>query len=662
MVDSVDNTAGITVSTGTDDLAITGGLTGFGPIIGRLVNGTVYGYKVFVADLSEWEQGIGAWNDATNTLARTTIKSSSNGGEKTAFSTGQKTVYIVPDKEYVTAMDNMVDGTEKVAMTTTERSKLAGIAPNATINQTGPELRASLAATTDTNILDDARLNKLVSDVQSFADLSATDPIFMVNTGQSNAIGFYSAATPMVSNSEVYEWQTPAPGNPTTYSWEIADPNRATGYTAYLATNPDPIPIIVGMRGEGFGNTSWALADYVQRKTGRRVYMLSVCLSGASITSWANGAAVEAELTSQLTACIAATLPGGGTLSSLGLSVPQLWLYMQGATDADPTIGGSEMAATDYRDAWVAFKTNMETKHGGVNYSRWLVVEDSAGRYNYWDGWRLVDQATNDYVTVINTDGFPMGDAFHFTGDGNNQIGVMLGRKELYGGSGKSAKPGIVHNFRAAVAPTVNDDITQGYYPGSLWFDIVGRKIYGCLDSTNGAADWDDLTATNSFSGNAVDLGWVGGASSNVATGGTAYDLDTDGAYTSGNLLRLKNNGAASVTFDYEGNLVCSWVASEFTPNTIWFLRDVFVNGAMGSLGDCNIGGDINHANAAGSIGFYGVTAVTQPDTTGTATGFTAGGTAVGHTSTFTGNTGTAAYTIGDIVKALKDIGILAAS
>jgi hypothetical protein len=65
---------------------------------------------------------------------------------------------------------------------------------------------------------------------------------------------------------------------------------------------------------------------------------------------------------------------------------------------------------------------------------------------------------------------------------------------------------------------------------------------------------------------------------------------------------------------------------------------------------------------AASTNGFFGATPVVQPATTGTTTGFTAGsGTAVLDDSTFTGDTGTAAYTIGDIVKALKDLGLLAA-
>ena len=57
---------------------------------------------------------------------------------------------------------------------------------------------------------------------------------------------------------------------------------------------------------------------------------------------------------------------------------------------------------------------------------------------------------------------------------------------------------------------------------------------------------------------------------------------------------------------------------------------------------------------------FFGVSPVAQPSTTGTATGFTAGsGTSANDDSTYTGGTGSAAYTVGDIVLALKQLGLL---
>lgn len=60
-------------------------------------------------------------------------------------------------------------------------------------------------------------------------------------------------------------------------------------------------------------------------------------------------------------------------------------------------------------------------------------------------------------------------------------------------------------------------------------------------------------------------------------------------------------------------------------------------------------------------VGFYGASPVPRPSSTGTATGFTAGaGTTVTDESTFTGGTGSTAYRLSDIVKALKDLGLLA--
>lgn len=68
-------------------------------------------------------------------------------------------------------------------------------------------------------------------------------------------------------------------------------------------------------------------------------------------------------------------------------------------------------------------------------------------------------------------------------------------------------------------------------------------------------------------------------------------------------------------------------------------------------------------SSASQKLGFFGTTPAIQQATTGTATGFTAGsGTAVNDDSTFTGGSGSKAYRISDIVLALKNLGLLAAS
>lgn len=59
-------------------------------------------------------------------------------------------------------------------------------------------------------------------------------------------------------------------------------------------------------------------------------------------------------------------------------------------------------------------------------------------------------------------------------------------------------------------------------------------------------------------------------------------------------------------------------------------------------------------------LGFWNSTPIVQPQTSGVVAGHTAGaGTAVTHDSTFTGNFGTKAYTISDIISNLKQAGIL---
>lgn len=61
------------------------------------------------------------------------------------------------------------------------------------------------------------------------------------------------------------------------------------------------------------------------------------------------------------------------------------------------------------------------------------------------------------------------------------------------------------------------------------------------------------------------------------------------------------------------------------------------------------------------TVGFYGAVGVAQHTATGNVTGFAAGsGTASKSDSVWTGGVGTATYTVGDIVNALKNLGILA--
>lgn len=79
-------------------------------------------------------------------------------------------------------------------------------------------------------------------------------------------------------------------------------------------------------------------------------------------------------------------------------------------------------------------------------------------------------------------------------------------------------------------------------------------------------------------------------------------------------------------------------------------------------LSDGNSQGTVLGQSAADPIGFFGTTPVVQPASTG-ATGTVAAGatTNVFTNTTFSGGIGTTAYTVTDVVKALKQLGLLAA-
>lgn len=78
------------------------------------------------------------------------------------------------------------------------------------------------------------------------------------------------------------------------------------------------------------------------------------------------------------------------------------------------------------------------------------------------------------------------------------------------------------------------------------------------------------------------------------------------------------------------------------------------------TAGNTQLDGTLTHAGT--NLGLYGATPVVQPSGTGETVGFTAGaGTGVNDDSTFTGNVGATAYRISDVVKALKNTGLLAA-
>ena len=89
-------------------------------------------------------------------------------------------------------------------------------------------------------------------------------------------------------------------------------------------------------------------------------------------------------------------------------------------------------------------------------------------------------------------------------------------------------------------APTVNNDVDEGYVAGSYWVDVTNDKAYMCLDNTDGAAVWTETTGAGGYTNltSFVDQTAWRVFYSNTDGDVVELALGADGTY-------LKSNGAA---------------------------------------------------------------------------------------------------------------------
>lgn len=130
MSEYLNNAAGVTTTTGasTSGLVISNSIDQYGPIIGAAVNGATYPYYikyVDVADGVDYETGQATWDSGTNTLTSTGVTTSSNAGLAVNWGPGQKAVFITADAALSTDMEQMVNGSTKFYLTSTQAANIA---------------------------------------------------------------------------------------------------------------------------------------------------------------------------------------------------------------------------------------------------------------------------------------------------------------------------------------------------------------------------------------------------------------------------------------------------------------------------------------------------------------------------------------------------------
>jgi hypothetical protein len=210
-----------------------------------------------------------------------------------------------------------------------------------------------------------------------------------------------------------------------------------------------------------------------------------------------------------------------------------------------------------------------------------------------------------------------------FAGNGNNTAGMSAFSSEIWSGTARGTY--LVWETTAATTTTRAekarlDDSGLG----------LQRSVYFRSTATFTSA----IDAIASLSAGNIDI---------QARGSVRLYLDSNNNGAA-DTFTLFNNGNSSVIFSIaaDGGHISMAAGASIISDTTTGIKIA--------------------TSTSQKLGFYNATPIVQPATTGTIVGFTAGaGSAVDSAATFTGNTGSAAYTIGDIVRALKQLGFMAA-
>jgi len=180
---------------------------------------------------------------------------------------------------------------------------------------------------------------------------------------------------------------------------------------------------------------------------------------------------------------------------------------------------------------------------------------------------------------------------------------------------------------------------------------MIGGNInmYDGSGSGGGTLHMDGGTISNNF--NPVSI--IGGLNMN---GYSTYNFESFDFVTAAVLV---DDTAGGMNFIGSNGIFGNPI--NLTTNTHWNMQGNPLNMGTGT----GSGGGTLHMDSGtinGPLSFFGASAVGQQTQHGTTIGFTAAtGTPVLSGSTFTGNSGSTAYTLGDIVLALKNYGLLVA-
>jgi hypothetical protein len=508
--------------------------------------------------------GGAAWGDITGTLADQTDLDSALNGKEDSLGNPSTTGYVLSStdagvRSWVAqsggggAVDSVNGQTGVVVLDATDVGAVVSVS-GLTGTITNAQLRAALP----------------VTDPWS-ATKPAGEPVVLLMFGDSNAYGLPVLPDPglQTANANVFTWQadfsggSPSTYNPATCSWKNvspADTDRDPQYaTAWV--NFSTLGAYVGMRLGNMGMTAWALADAIQKRTGRDVYIYSVVSGGTTLKYWKDpldpnagvggqkGYAALNNGTYGLTAALAA-VPG------LTQTTVDIVFMQDGTNDCVSAVAGtsgytSDTFASDFDAVFELF-----VSEGWIDRYQvlWFNGETSQDLTDYsgrtWMGHQYVNNQSPSNVIQLSSYGLETWDTIHFSPIDLNQFGLVAAELAFSGFN----TPGFVRdgNYVEQVAPVLRGNTTHSTGVMTSTITPTGGTDVAWNFNTPALADTDILFKVQEDSSDRLTLAGSG----NVGLFGDvnmqpAKVLLKQMANTSseeGFIVRAETSGGAAIT------------------------------------------------------------------------------------------------------------------
>jgi hypothetical protein len=191
---------------------------------------------------------------------------------------------------------------------------------------------------------------------------------------------------------------------------------------------------------------------------------------------------------------------------------------------------------------------------------------------------------------------------------------VMSANGDLIQGSGSGSYRLLKNNLAGTAAPDADNDTDESYTVSSMWYDTTNDKAYVCLDNTDGAAVWTEVTA--GAAGGEANTASSQGSGASIYYQKSGVDLQFNGLKSENNLM--------TVTVDAVSNDV------EFTVNeanidhdalTNFLSTEHFTEGSIDHTNITNIGTNAHSAidtHIASTNIHYAQSSITTVGTIGT--------------------------------------------